>query len=195
MITIYALICPVQHKIRYIGKSNQILSRYRGHLLGYGNYHRSNWINILKKQNLKPSFIILEYNPDNWQSRERFWIKYLRDKDNKLTNMTDGGEGSVGFVPIFTQKHRERISEAMKGKKLSNETKKKISNALKGRKRSKKHCKNLSLSRKGKKFSQEHKDKMRLANIGKKLSNETKKKISNAHLKYWANKKNNLKNI
>ena len=67
-----------------------------------------------------------------------------------LTNMTNGGEGTTGYVlteehklaiskarkgHIVTQETRDRMSKSSKGKKLSKETKQKISNSTKGRKK------------------------------------------------------------
>ena len=53
---IYVLKCPTINKIRYVGKTNTSIERYRNHLNklhGEGTYKR-NWINSLRKKGQKP---------------------------------------------------------------------------------------------------------------------------------------------
>jgi 5-methylcytosine-specific restriction endonuclease McrA len=64
----------------------------------------------------------------------------------------------------FSEEHKRKISEALKGRKVSEETRQKLSHA-----------------RKGKIFgplSEEHREHIRIANIGRKHSEDTKAKIS-----------------
>ena len=72
----------------------------------------------------------------------------------------------IGIGVIFSDKHRENISKARKGMKLSKITRKKISDKLKGR---------ISWN----------KDKKGLY----KHSKITKEKIRQSNIKYWKNKK------
>lgn len=69
-----------------------------------------------------------------------------------------------GFEHAQTGKKRPEISERLKGKNRTDETRKKISNALKGKKR--------------KPLSEEHKQKISVAGKGRKLTEESRKKIS-----------------
>lgn len=67
-------------------------------------------------------------------------------KNGPLTNLTDGGEGFVGLVK--TKIHRKRLSESLKGKKMSPETREKISRSLigkPGRNTGKKHKEEVKL--------------------------------------------------
>ena len=76
--------------------------------------------------------------------------------------------------------HKEHTALHMKGKTLSEETKRKLSEARKGKKRSEEAKKKISESMKGKLFSEEAKRNMSEAHKGKKLSEETKRKMSEA---------------
>jgi group I intron endonuclease len=89
-------------------------------------------------------------------------IRYLKQEDVVLYNMTNGGDGTIGL-------------------KFSNERKKKISNALSGRTLSNEHKKNLSDSKLGIQigpFSEQTKEKMR-----KPKSEEHKKHIRENHFR------------
>lgn len=101
-----------------------------------------------------------------------------------LHNRTDGGQGGSG--QIFTEEHRSKISKALTGIKRpphTEERKKQISEKLKGRPKSEETKMKLRLAHNinsnpvGAKRSEETKQKMRLAQLGKKHSEETKKKM------------------
>lgn len=83
-------------------------------------------------------------------------------RDN-LANMTDGGDG----LSKPCEETRKKMSEAHKGKILTEEHRKNLSKSLSGKKR--------------KPLSEEHKQKIKFSNIGVKCSEETKKKISSAN--------------
>ncbi len=92
---IYILKDPINLKIRYVGVTcTSLKSRLSQHIYDSkkkGTYKR-NWINSLKKKNLKPIIEkIEECNYKNYQEREIFWISYY---DN-LTNTDKGGNGVV----------------------------------------------------------------------------------------------------
>ena len=74
----------------------------------------------------------------------------------------------------------EQHSKAMKGKKMSEDTKKKISETEKGKKISEESKKKMSDAQKGKHRSEETKNKMSEAKKGKHFSEEHKKKMSEA---------------
>jgi len=85
---------------------------------------------------------------------EKYMIAVFGRKDlgtGILRNMTDGGDGSSGF--IMSENAKKKLSESHKGKTKSIETRMKMSSASKGR--------NV-----GRKHSEESKKKMR-GNIGK----------------------------
>jgi len=70
------------------------------------------------------------------------------------------------------------MSEAHKGKVVSEEARKKLSAALTGQKRSEEARKNMSEAAKGKVMSMEARGKIGLAQVGRKKSDATKKKQS-----------------
>ncbi|MBU9147563.1 hypothetical protein KTD26_34560, partial [Burkholderia multivorans] len=70
-----------------------------------------------------------------------------------LVNLTDGGEGQVGWIP--SELTRARIRAANTGRKVSDETRAKMSAARKGKKKSPEHAAKIGQSRKGKKTDQE----------------------------------------
>ena len=127
---------------------------------------------------------------------ERYWIKRIGRRDlglGTLVNLTDGGEGSVGYKhtketllkisgennPSFgkklTDEHKLKCSEALKGRLVSEETRLKISIAQKGVKRgpskkrgitlSDEQKKKMSDSKKGKPWTQARIDAQKNRNI------------------------------
>lgn len=124
-----------------------------------------------------------------WQLNSSDWLiqKYW---DEKLTLQEIGnivgcsGHAVSENLKKFDIPSRTR-SEVRKGRKLSEKHKRKISEALKGEKsvcfgkpRSEETKRKISEAKKGVVFSEEHKRKISEANRGKTLSEETKKKIS-----------------
>lgn len=70
-------------------------------------------------------------NLEDSKIKEKELIKSIgRNKKGPLCNLTDGGEGIVGYK--FSEASKKKMSEAKKGRKLSQEHKDKISKALKG---------------------------------------------------------------
>jgi len=85
-----------------------------------------------------------------------------------LRNMTDGGEGSSGYVHTFESK--EKIGKASRGLKRSEETKRRLSESKKGKP-----------GHKGVKVSEETREKIRKAARQRPpISSETRKKMSEA---------------
>jgi len=100
---------------------------------------------------------ILQYcnSRDELNEREKFWIKLTRAQ--KLGyNITDGGEGSSGYV--FTDEDKLKMSKASIGKKKSKE-----------------HCNNM----KNRIWTQEQRNNIRKSRLGKKHSEETIIKLKN----------------
>ncbi len=99
---IYALKDPIEHTIRYIGKTTNLSSRFSFHVNDKSKTHKVNWIKNLKNKNLLPYMEILEEVETNWQDREKFYISKYR-KIYPLTNLTDGGDGAKGLIPTQTK--------------------------------------------------------------------------------------------
>jgi hypothetical protein len=109
---VYGLLCPIENKIRYVGKSDKPAERLRAHLsemrcwrirrLGYrdqrghANNVKLNWLNELDQQGLTPKLVILETLPwesreiplrkANWRKAEMRWVEFLFSKGHPLVN-------------------------------------------------------------------------------------------------------------
>jgi len=207
---IYVLIDPITNENRYVGFTSEDLEkRLKRHIQLARQPHKDwvhNWIYQLLNKNTKPIISLLEIveEQDDWQNREIFWIQKGRELGWRLTNLTIGGEGSVGFKHSLESKQKmsdiaknrsveinKKISNANKGKKASEETRRKMSNSKLG--------KNNPIFGKG--HTKEAREKMSKNKkrffgkdnhfFNKRHSEETKKKISES-LKgknnYWFGK-------
>lgn len=191
--TIYALCDPVTSEVRYIGKSVNIKNRYKEHCKSNKDTYSSCWIRSLKP--LRPLLIELEVVPDGWVEAEQFWIAYFKGLGARLTNLTLGGEGMVGYkateetcrkMSILSMGNRYGAGNTNRlGYTTPEETKLKISMALKGNIVVSDETRvKMSISAKGHKrgvgrvLSEETKIKISLALVGKKLSSEHKAKLS-----------------
>jgi group I intron endonuclease len=114
--TIYKLIDPITNEIRYIGLTfNDLKQRLKSHCSEKSKSHKSNWVQSLKKQGLKPVIESIEDNIlsyDEVCEREIFYINKYKSEGHRLTNMASGGN---------------------KNKKMSDETRKKMSDSAKNR--------------------------------------------------------------
>lgn len=101
---IYGLIDKTTQELRYIGKSVSGIERPREHFKPCnlkGNSYKQNWIKKCLAEGNKPEIIIIESfdNPETLFEAEIFYIAYFRGLGCKLTNLTDGGEGNIGWHP------------------------------------------------------------------------------------------------
>lgn len=125
---VYGLRDPITTEIRYVGKARNPYARLRGHMREIQNAktHKQKWLHKLAIMGLIPDVVILEtVDESNWQSVERKWIAYGKAQGWPLTNLTDGGDGVVGYE--FSEEAREKISRARRGTAHSEETKFKMS--------------------------------------------------------------------
>jgi hypothetical protein len=113
--------------VRYVGKTSKSLNR---RLIQHKsearnkNTHKCRWISSMLNNGLVPKISMIgEYDDSIIGGMEKFWINYFRMNGNRLTNCTDGGEG----VSAPSAETRLKMSNARKGIKLSDSTKKKIS--------------------------------------------------------------------
>lgn len=89
---IYSLSCPIDNKIKYIGKANNPKSRLCEHRrMRDNNTLKNDWIKSLLDNNLQPVLNILEeVSISDWKEREKFYISQHDD----LLNICGGANGS-----------------------------------------------------------------------------------------------------
>lgn len=100
------------------------------------------WHHIVKKHGFKAEILAYWNTAEEAFNHEKLLISCFKDMNIKLSNLTDGGEGSLGLKQSqeqiqkmrqsligrkLTAIHKENISEGCKGKVVSNETKEKMS--------------------------------------------------------------------
>lgn len=94
---IYSLSHPITKEIRYIGVTTGYLSqRFAQHkhnsLKKNLDTHVAKWFRFLNKENLLPVITLIETcTKENWEEREKYWIKQY----SNLTNIREGGRGVV----------------------------------------------------------------------------------------------------
>jgi group I intron endonuclease len=125
------------------------------------------------------------FSKDEADAKERELIKFFGSKVPSGYNMTDGGEGTIGFS--LSEESRDKISKKLTGYKHSDETRAIMSKARTGRKLSDETRAKLSARMKGTHMSNETKAKISKGlmgnkpwNVGKPVSEETKARISKA---------------
>src|SRR6266436_3119666 len=119
---------PRDGQWRYVGKSSSGLRRPRSHGLSFLNKERTykaNWIRQLQSLGLNYEIEVLEdlESADRLAEAEMEWIAECRRQGVALTNLTDGGEGALGFkqppemiekriAPLRGRKQRPEVVEA-----------------------------------------------------------------------------------
>ncbi len=160
---IYILKHPDTLEVKYVGKTIQTLKkRLSGHITKAKRSrttHISCWIYSLLLQNKKPVIELLE-EVENWVEREQYWINFYPN----LCNHSIGGEsGTLGYK--MTDKHKEKISNSLKGKKRNKEVRDKISKSHKGKKLKKSTKLKLKQINTGKKYSKQSRIKRGSKNV------------------------------
>jgi len=108
--------------------------------------------------------------------KEKQWIAHYQS-DNPIHgyNSTSGGGSYKASL-----EHRQKVSMALTGKKLSHEHRRKLSEAKKGKRPSAETIRKRVESRKGYTHSEETRRKISLTQIGKVVSEETRCKLRKA---------------
>jgi hypothetical protein len=134
------------NEIFYVGIGKTIKRAYTK------SSRNNHWHNIVNKAGYEVIILIDDISYDDAILKEIELIKqYGRTDLNEgtLVNMTDGGDGTLGFLQSGEQ--LAKLSKVRKGKKLSDEHKKKIAEGNKGRKFSEETKIKIGTSQKGNK--------------------------------------------
>lgn len=139
---IYTLSHPKTRDVRYVGwTSCGLKTRLSQHLRESKTSrktHKLNWIRFLLKHGLVPRIDILEVvAKDTYEEKEIYWINHFGR--NNLTNATDGGGGTVGYIHTPEQRAANSArtsgeSHYCFGKHLPKKTRKRIGDANRGEK-------------------------------------------------------------
>lgn len=172
----------------YVGKGKDNRVEFHGNKADVHNPFKINVINKIKEVGLEP---VIEYYRENLEesvafSEEIALIKQYGRRDNGtgiLTNLTDGGEGSSGYIRSEDATEKwydsrknsgykhpieviEKIAKSNTGKKRSSETKKKLSESHIGKIQTEESNKKRSEKLKGRKISEEQKRFLSESRIG-----------------------------
>ena len=127
---IYVLRDPRTEQVRYVGYTTNLSRRIKDHRRKqahrHNNSYRYNWLMQLYGLGLEPIVEVIDECPatSEWQQQEQFWIAYFRAIGAPLTNLTDGGEGNIGFKP--TPEFIEHMRQCFTGRTLSTEHRQRV---------------------------------------------------------------------
>lgn len=117
-VRIYAVLDPDSNDVRYVGKTYRTLyRRLTEHLLDCkkkSHTHAGRWFAKMRRNGIRPVVFLLETVPagGDWQKAEAYWIRRFRQKEKRLVNATDGGEGRSGWH--MPEESRLRIAAALR---------------------------------------------------------------------------------
>ena len=116
-VAIYALCEGPKDRPRYVGKTVQYLHKrhkqhiyqaVRGSKLPVGRWIRKQ---IERDEILTIRLLEFVWPGDDWVSRERYWIDWVREAYSDCLNICDGGEGLSGHS--FSESHKRKIAAAL----------------------------------------------------------------------------------
>lgn len=138
---------------------------------GYFGSGQMLWHSIQKYGKEAHTFEIIEYLPSRsaLALREKEIVKTIKEDEMSLNLHPGGGGGN------HSETTSQKISAALKGRKLSDENKQKVSAALKGKKKPEGFGDKVKASLTGRKMTEEQRKKMSLAKTGKALSEAHRK--------------------
>ena len=168
------------NEVFYIG----IGSDTNGYKRAYSKFGRNKyWIRVVNKTDYKVEILSNDINWDEACDEEIRLIKHYGRRninEGSLTNLTDGGEGQIGF--IVSDETKRKLSDYRKGRTPSQKTRLRMSEAQMGKTLSEEHKRKIGDGNKGKIINEETRLRMSKSRTGSKWSNpmseETKQKIS-----------------
>ena len=156
--------------MQYVGITKDLNRRWKQHKSSDGS---SRYLHPAIKKHGIENFVFTHvadaFDLDCAKFIEKLLIKEKNTKAPFGYNLTDGGEGTIGYV--FSEESKQKMRDSAKGQERSIESNIKRSITLKGNKNSL-----------GKLRSEETRAKMSVAQTGRKHSEESRKKISKGHL-------------
>ena len=182
---VYVLVASdKEEEIRYVGRTINPKDRLQSHIVHAKNNKKTyvhRWINKTIKKGDSIVMKIIESNLTYEEAgvREIYWIDYYKKQGLKLTNLTRGGDGSLGLS--HSKETRKKLSKVNLGRTRSLETREKIRKAGLGRPVSAETREKLRKARLGKTASAETREKLRKANLGRPLSLEHLENLRKAH--------------
>lgn len=146
--SIYLITNTVNRK-KYIGVTSDFVGRMRGHKGCYSKSYLSKAIRKYGWNNFSTEIIFQSLDKEfmHKEAEEAFIREYNTKDPDFGYNLTNGGEGTPGYIASevtrqkqrlaklgkkLSKEHRDKISSSNTGKKLSDETKNKIAEKLKG---------------------------------------------------------------
>lgn len=161
----------------YIGSSKNFKNRKKDHLKRLNAKKHHSWIlqkEFCKQNGVGLNFYVLEWVEDVKKliEREQFWLDFLKPE----YNISKKAYSCLGVKR--TKEQKERQSQSSKGRVFTEEHKKNISNALKNKIVSKETRIKIGISSKGRRHTNETKEKIRKANTGKVLDRDLVKRQS-----------------
>lgn len=180
----------------YIGKGTK--KRYLHHIKEKSskNKHKFNKIKLIKEEYNLENYIIKLINSNNecCNCFEKFFINLIGRSDlnlGPLTNLTDGGEGSLNLKQ--SKEKLEKLSKIHKGKIISDEQKKIISEINKKRIYSDEHRRKIGEANSKRVIKESTREKHRQIAKNRTITEETRKKFSiNAKRRREENKLNGI---
>lgn len=112
---IYGLVDPLSGELRYVGLSSSGLRRPKFHAQHARRGDRGycyNWIRSLQELGLSYEIVVLEETSSSvdLNTLERWWIAFARAWGCALTNLTDGGCGTFGWVPSAETRAKHAVA-------------------------------------------------------------------------------------
>ena len=176
----------------YIGQTTRSLEvRFKQHAKRKRKTYISNAIQAHGEDMFVKAILKVCYSKEELDFWEKHFIKSRDTKYPNGYNLTDGGDGVVGWTDEMcarvsaaltgkkrTPQHCANLSAALKGRKLSPQHRANIGAAHLGKKRSYGTCASISVSLTGKKRSSEHCKHISESKKGKPLKDETRDRMS-----------------
>ncbi len=176
---VYALTDPRDDQVRYVGWTGNLKLRLYQHIYysATEKTYKAHWISQLTGLGLTPGYIVLESGTgEGYKEAEIKWINHYKDSGCRLTNLTNGGDGTNGYVQ--TEEAKEHLRRLNTGKKQSKETIEKRVQKLTGQKRTPEMRERMSALQKGRTLSEESRQKLKNRPKGIRNTEEQKQKIS-----------------